>query len=292
MKKTFILAALVLFCQMTAAQSTTDSDTIVVEQPQRVTIITDASKQSVSIEGAKNDPSFRYTTSVMTNSQDFISTSGIDADTWQFSLGPVQMGKKGNSYKPSMSTLTSKFGFGWSSALNTPANMETRTLKSWEIWWIVLEWRYRPWRDNNVFSAGIGLNWRNWRMADGMHFAKEGQQILLDGYPDGATDHYSRLRVFSVNLPIRYQFRTRHAGFSVGPVINLNFKSSIRTEYVLDGKKHKRKDSDAYVTPITVDLMASANLRWLELYVKYSPMSVLQTNHAPKFQTLSFGIML
>lgn len=291
MKTAFILVALAA-CQLAVATNTTDSDTIVVEQPRRVTIICDTDKQSVTVEGAKDDPNFRYTTSLFTNSSDVFSASGIDADTWQFSLGPVKLGKKKQRSSQPVRETAMKFAFGWNNALNTPANMETRTLKSWEIWWIVAEWRYRPWRDNNVFSAGIGLNWRNWRIADGTRFVKDGQQIQLSGYPDGATNHYSRLRVFSVNLPIRYQFRARHAGFSVGPVINLNFKSSIRTEYTSGDQTFRRKDGDAYVSPVTVDLMATARLRWLELYVKYSPMSVLQTNHAPKFQTLSFGIML
>src|SRR3712207_8980789 len=47
-----------------------------------------------------------------------------------------------------------------------------------------------------------------------------------------------------LSLPIRYEYAGKHFGFSLGPVINLNTKSSLKTRYRVDGKKHKDTTND------------------------------------------------
>src|SRR3712207_8350076 len=41
--------------------------------------------------------------------------------------------------------------------------------------------------------------------------------------PEGTAPKFSRIKVFSITIPIRYHYSDgKHLGFSVGPVINLN----------------------------------------------------------------------
>ncbi len=289
-KKLFSLAIVGLSTTATARET---ADTLVIEQPHRVEIINAEGSQTVNVLGSKQDPYSTYTTQIATNTENLISRSGIKDNSWEFELGPIafQHGNPNKNRKPKRSAAM-KFAFGWNSAPEAPSQMEVRPFKSWELWWIVCEQRFRPWRDHNVFSVGLGLNWRNYRMNQSVRFEKQGEQILLSNLPQGATLSYSRLKVFSVNFPIRYQFRKGGCGFSVGPVVNFNFHSSLRTEYTLDGGKRKEKAHDAYVTPVTVDLMATIRAARIEAYVKYSPMDVLQSKHGPKFQSLSFGFLL
>ncbi|MDE6159183.1 MAG: hypothetical protein K2F69_03680 [Bacteroidaceae bacterium] len=291
MKKLFILAALSI-CNTAMAENA--NDTVTVEQPRSVEIISTENGTTVNIQGRKGEPAYQYSHSLTTPTDNYIFHSGINPDSWQFDVGPFSMQKNVKRNRLAKYSSATKFAFGWNEAPGAPAQMDVTPFKSWELWWIVYEQRIRPRANKNMFSVGIGLDWRNYRMKEDMRFTKQDGQIQLVGYPDGAIPSYSRIKVFSLNVPIRYQFRARKAGFSVGPVINFNLYSSLRTKYKLDGKKHIEKDNtSAYVTPVTVDLMATVRIGGiLEIYAKYSPMDVLRTDKGPNFQSLSFGILL
>lgn len=289
MRHILLLAALAL-CDTALAR--TQSDTLEIEQPRKVRIVTTDSTQTVVVSGKPGEPDYSYSATMRTTSEGYISGAGIDPDTWQFSFGPFNTTPKSKRSGKSKHSTAMKFAFGWDTAPGSPTQMEVHPFKSWELWWIICEQRFRPWRNNHMFSVGIGLDWRNWRMKEDVRFNKRDGQIVLEDYPEGARPSYSRVKVFSLNFPIRYQFRARHAGFSVGPVINFNLHSSLRTKYKLDGRKHIEKNSNAYVTPVTVDLMATVRVCGIDAYMKYSPCDVLRTARAPRFQSLSFGFML
>ena len=285
MKHLLILSALLI---SGAATARAQSDTLEIEQPQNVKVITSTGELTVVVTGKQGDPNYSYSNTLQANPNNFILGSGIDPETWQFRVGPVHI----NRPRKARHSIESRFAFGWDTAPKSPAQMEVLPFKSWELWWIVCDQCFRPWNNGHMFSVGIGLDWRNSRMKEDVRFNKRDGQILLENYAEGARPGYSRVKVFSLNFPIRYQFRARHAGFSVGPVINFNLHSSLRTKYKLDGRKHIEKNSNAYVTPVTVDLMATVRVCGIDAYMKYSPCDVLRTARAPRFQSLSFGFML
>ena len=97
--------------------------------------------------------------------------------------------------------------------------------------------------------------------------------------------------MFSLNFPIRYQYQGRRFGFSLGPVLNFNTYSSIKTKYKLDGHKYKEKYKNAHPTPVTVDFMGTVSTPIIDFYVKYSPFNVLKSDYGLKFKTLSIGFM-
>ena len=41
--------------------------------------------------------------------------------------------------------------------------------------WFFFDNEWRPWRNNHVFSFGIGLDWRNYRMEDNYCFRKDAE---------------------------------------------------------------------------------------------------------------------
>ncbi len=287
MRKTIIIC-LAALSQAVSANEAAENDTIIVNKPNKVVVIASDSLQSVYIEGCENNKNYKYSNTIELVDSNYVSTSSINKDTWEFSLSPF----KKKSGEGSSNALTSSFGVGFCSAIDAPNGMDVRPFSSWELWWIICDTRVRPWHDNHVFSFGVGVDWRNFRMTDELRFVKNGKRIELDEYPEGAQPDFSRIKVFSVNFPIRYQYQARNYGFSVGPVLNLNTYSSIKTRYKLDGGKHKDVNKDARVTPVTVDFMATVNAKWLKMYVKYSPCNMLDTRYAPKFKSLTFGFML
>ena len=143
------------------------------------------------------------------------------------------------------------------------------------------------------FSVGVGVDWRNYRITGDQRFVKDNNVVSLTSYPTNSSPKFSRIKVFSVNFPLTYEYDGKYFGFTLGPVINLNTYSSLKTRYNLDGHKIEDENSGIRVKPVTIDFMCSVNsYGGPDFYVKYSPCDLLRNGYGPKFKTLSFGILL
>lgn len=114
---------------------------------------------------------------------------------------------------------------------------------------------------------------------------------IIERLPEGTSPKFSRIKVYSLNFPIRYQYQARNFGFSLGPILNFNAYASIKTKYKLDGDKKKEMAKNIHPTPITVDFMGTISTPIMDFYVKYSPCNVLQSDYGLKFKSLSIGFM-
>ena len=76
----------------------------------------------------------------------------------------------------------------------------------------------------------------------------------------------------------------------MGPVLNLNASRSIVNKYTVNGERQKDKYKNAHCNLVTVDAMFQINLKFVSVYVKYSPMSVMDKKYWPEFQTWTIGI--
>lgn len=285
--KTLIVAFALCFGIAAHADTTCNKDTIVVSKPDLVKVITSDSLQTVIIEGSEKNRDFKYKNSIQLVDSNYVSTSSINDDSWEFSFNLL---KKKN--KNSKNQISTELAFGFCSAPGMPSAADIRTFSSWEIWWIISDAEYTPWNNCHSFAAGIGVDWRNYRMNDEKRFVKADNKLSIVPYPDGAIPRFSRIKVFSITFPLRYKFNVKHFGFSVGPVVNINTYSSIKTRYKLNGEKTKDTDKDVRAVPVTVDFMGTLHFRGINLYMKYSPCNVLKTSYAPKFRSLSFGFIL
>ncbi|MCH3995514.1 MAG: hypothetical protein LKE54_10840 [Prevotella sp.] len=173
--------------------------------------------------------------------------------------------------------------------------MDTRVFSSWEIWYIIAQYNWHPWESSkDQLAIGFGIDWRNYRMTDNQYFSKADNGVTsLQAIPDGAKLKFSRIKVTSITVPFLYRRSlSREFKLSVGPVVNLNYHSSILTKYELNGAVIKDKAKDVHTNPVTVDFLAILKTPCLSYYFKYSPCNVIDTSYGPKFQTLSFGIYL
>ena len=286
MKKIFVCMALAF--SMAAKATPTDNDTVIVERPKKVRIITGDSVQSVEVWGKEGNQTFHYVSNIQLVDSNYVSTSAINDDTWSFSIAGFS--KPGR--KKSRTECSTHLAVGFNNAVGMPTGADIQPFKSWEFWWIVTDWTYRPWRNNHFLSMGLGLDWRNYRMTDDLRFVKDNRSVALDNYPAGSSPQFSRIKVFSVNLPIRYGYEGKWFGFSLGPVINFNTYGSLKTRYEKDGHQLKDVDKDVRITPVTVDFMGTFSIRGVpDFYFKYSPCNLLRDGYGPKFRTLSFGLM-
>ena len=267
------------------------NDTIIVNNPRQVTVITGDSLQTLRIEGTQEDSTFRYENTIQIVDSNYVSDITVNGDQWDFSW-PIGRKRNDEFYE---NVVTSHLGLGWCNAMNaTDQDLDVSMGSSWEIFWTIAQWDYTPKGSRNTWSAGIGVDWRNYRMTGNQRFLKAADNnVVLAGYPEGARPKFSRVKVFSLQFSALYSYRIgKDFSVQVGPLLNLNLHSSLKTRYKYDGEKIKDTVNGARVTPVTVDFMLVADTPFVPFYVKYSPCNVLKTNHAPKFQSLSLGIYL
>lgn len=289
MKRFFTLCALAATLTASAQTLETKDDTLVVTHPRRVVVVSNDSLQYVHIEGSATDAAYAYTKTLRVNGN--ASSTVSQRSSLDFSL-PFGRKKTAN-YRNTITT--SGLSLGLVTALDAPEGMDVTTGKSWEIGWRQLvAWNYTPRRGNSTFTIGVGLNWKNFRMTGRTRFEKTAAgNIILTDYPAGSEPKFSRIKVFSVTFPVLYSVGlSKRFGLSVGPIVNLNTYSSVKTRYVLNGEKQKEVQKDAHVNPVTVDLLAQLWFRGLGVYVKYSPFNVLQKDYGMQFRGLSFGITI
>lgn len=290
--KTLAILFSALALTANAVAETNDNDTVVVENPSRVTVVTTDSIQSIRIEGKKDDSSFNYQSKIELTDSNYTSTTAINSSDFTYSIGPISNKKKDSDDK---ADATINFYVGFNGAPGMPQSADTRLLKSWELGFTVSYNFWWPWKAHTpfYFSAGAGLFWRSWRMTDDKLFARgaDGQTIIAN-YPEGVSPKFSRIKVLSLSFPLMAHYVCHGTTFSLGPVVNFNVKSSIKTKWKVDDVESKQYIKDIHATPVTVDFMATFETHSVGIYAKYSPCDMLDGKYGLKYKTFSIGLFL
>ena len=289
MMKTTLLALALAVSGQAMADNRVENDTVVVRNPRKVTVVTGDSLQSILIEGSDDNPNYRYSNRIELVDSNYVSTSAINRDTWDFTFGFFKKKRKGRP----QSDITSDFALGFCGVMDAPEQMDVKPFKSWEIWWLFGTYHYRPWHNGHAFSVGMGFDWRNYRMVDNYRFAADDDKVVtLEKYADGAKPRFSRVHTFDLVVPLRYEYMGKHFGFSLGPVLNLSTKGSLKTRYRMDGAKRKDTTNDLKTKLATIGMMGTVTVYHTTVYFKYRPSSLFRKGYGPQFKTFSFGIVL
>lgn len=189
-------------------------------------------------------------------------------------------------------------GFGWINTMNTPPMMDTRMGKSLEVDLSdLVGLKYRIGKGHSL-RTGLGVMFRNYRMVDDFRFTQNEQgHIAIEPYPEGANPKFSRIRTNYLTLNAKYQYKHRGWKFVVGPEFDFcpdrnNRNRTIKTRYSLDGDKYKDVTKDIHANNFNFNLYAGVGYKFLGVYARYSPSSVLNKNFGPDFNTMSVGIKL
>lgn len=287
----------ILFLTLMAAVTTAfaaENDTLVIEKPQRVTIITGDSLQSIRVKGKEGDNSFDYQNTIQLIDSNYVSTETYNKSLWDL----MPFGKKKDCEKRGnmQFALIASFSVGFTTAVGAADGVNIPVGPSWEFMWDIAQIQVRPWKErNHYFYTGFGLDWRNYRMTDQNRFVEQPDgQIVATPYPQGSNPDFSRIKVLSLTVPFTYGFfpfkQGLFRGFEIGPVLNFNVYSSIKTRYSIDGEKQKDITKGLHRNPVTVDFMVKLQMKYFNIYAKYSPCNVLDTVYGPKFRSVSFGV--
>lgn len=302
MKKLFLSLMIVPFAFGLSAQDIEDADSVeiapvvnsdeVFQRPDSVVVNRAGGQLMIQIFGAPDNPDYFY--SYEQEAPDAIDDTAekVAADDWNFNV-PIP-GKKKSKGRARFEFESTGIGFGFVNAIDGPQEMDVKMARSHEIFWHeIVGVRWRPTRQGASFSTGIGIDWKNYRMTGYTRFMKDGANVVLEKYAEGAEPKFSRLKLFNITLPVMFhQEFGKMFEFSVGAVVNFNTYASMMTKYMLNDEERIKRDKDIRTNKVTVDMMAMFKIEAIGVYAKYSPMSVLDTAYGPDFKSLSVGMTL
>ena len=292
MKKLFILLLLAISATANAVE-VSENDTLTILKPRKVRIITGDSIQKIKVYGREGEDKYTYESKILLVDSNYVSEESINKDTWTFDF--IKSKSHGTGYPLKQRNLSSRLGFGLCYGANADYKGPQSVGSSWEIMWTIAEIEKYGYGKHNGFSIGFGVNWRNFRIDGRSKFVKlDDGTITEEGLPAGYDNDFSRIKVFSLTIPVMWKYRTKSVTFGLGPVLNINTYASIKNRYWdADGEKHKQIFKKIHQRPITVDIMAEVSFHnWFSIYGKFSPMTILNSTYANdvNFQPVSFGI--
>ena len=183
------------------------------------------------------------------------------------------------------------FMFGWVNGCGSDLDFDMG--HGYELAWLnVVGAKYNSGHGQRI-TMGLGIDWRNYKLKSDRQFVDNGGILVTEPYPEGATRQSSRVKVFSLTLPILFRQRLfNKVDLFAGPVVNFNLHASVESVYTLDGEKMKYTSNDVGQVPVTVDILGGVKWNCLGAYVRYSPCHVLKESRAPAFTSLSAGLWL
>ena len=292
MKKLFILLLLAVSATANAAE-VADNDTLTILKPQKVRIITGDSIQKIKVYGRENDDKYTYESKILLVDSNYVSEQSINKDTWNFDF--VKRKSYGSGYPLETKDVSMRFALGLCYGANADYKGPQSVGSSWELMWTIAEVEKFGYGKHHGFSIGFGVDWRNFRIDGRSKFIKlDDGTVTEESFPAGYDNDFSRIKVFSLTIPVMWKYRTKSVTFGLGPVININSYASIKNRYWdANGEKHKEIFKKIHQRPITVDIMAELNFHnWFSVYGKFSPMTILNSTYAKdaNFQPVSFGV--
>ena len=291
-----IILSFILF-PLSISPAGAQTDTLVINHPRRVTVISNDSLQRVIVNGKQGDDDFVYHNTIRLVDANYESHTSISRDHWEL-IPSVKLGRRtdddGNDHTPYYNVLTAHLGVGFTAPTHADDRLDFSTFKSWEFFATVAQWDHYVDRNHrNCISFGLGIDWKNYRITDDQLFTKAPDgNVTVERFPLEYEPKFSRIKVFSLTATLRYQHNFGN-GFSIGlgPVVNFNTYASIKTRYKFLGDKVKHIEKNIRQRPITIDWMLNMSVADFPFYVKYSNDDVLKDGGI-KFRSLSFGLYL
>lgn len=150
MKKTLIMALLALATEASAQQN----DTIVIQNPRKVTIISGDSLQKIIVRGKEGDEKFTYQNTLQLVDSNYVSTTNIGNDRWDL-MPSVKVGKAKDGKAPN-NRITLHLGVGFTNPTHVDSRLDFSTFKSWEIFATIIQWdHFLDRRERNFFSLAL-----------------------------------------------------------------------------------------------------------------------------------------
>ncbi len=184
---------------------------------------------------------------------------------------------------------------GWVTPTKPLPDFNASMGRSVELSWMMIAGVSVSHRSFSV-AAGLGIDWRNFVTKGDRYFFKNPDgRISLEPYSDEMTERRSRIKIFSLQVPVVCTLRFGHNnkwGVTAGPLVNFNTSASIKTQYKMEGQSFQIKTGSIGQRPVTVDAYFAVHYDDIGLYARYSPMNMMKSKTGMDFGAFSTGIAL
>ncbi len=276
-----------------------EPDTLVkVKSPSQI-IITESAKGSVvTVRGAEEDDAFE--TSVVADypvDASVTSRQSIFTESVKSVFSPSYSARRSRSGKGYWSYYFDGVCLGLTKATSMEGDPGLQWSKSFEISWLScfgISYEYR----NFSLSLGLGFLWRNYKIttSDKCLVVGEDRGLEWGSYPEGSSPKNSRLKTFALQFPLLGSWRIPHTSLllKAGPILDVNTYGSVKTVYRdAAGKKCSDFTKSVKYRSVTLDLFGSLAIRGgLGIYVRYSPMKVIDNVGSLNFKPFTLGFLL
>ena len=173
-----------------------------------------------------------------------------------------------------------------------PDGVDFAPFRSWEFNWTVLQYDYTPKNMKTTFSAGLGLDWRNYTLSGhNKMFAKLGDVVRVGSATPEMENLSSSIHTMALSMPLLVKQRfSKNFAISLGAQLNWNVRGLINNDFDQGDDRCDIDTKKIGERPFTVDMLGIVHIWEIGLYCKYSPMSVLKQDRGPEFQSLAVGV--
>jgi hypothetical protein len=174
-----------------------------------------------------------------------------------------------------------------------PSGVDFAPFRSWEVGWTIFQYGFTPEDWKTTFSAGVGIDWRNYTLSghDKLFMKGEDEIIRVVDRDPKWTELSSRIHTLGISFPLLIkQSITKDFAISLGAQLNWNVLCRLNNSYEFEDQDVDQMTKKVGERPFTVDLMGIVHIGSFGVYCKYSPMSVLKPERGPEFKSVSLGI--
>ena len=287
MKRTIAVFTLAL-ANVIAMQASKEGvgDTLVIEDVSKVKIETRDTVQRIVINGSKEDPQFHYVQRISIRDTTAVRRSMKSVKDFN----KITIKRKNGKESKWGSSLN--INLGLDALIDMPESYE---FKLWPSIEIGINWLadYQPFGKKNVWSAGLSLDWRNYKTKNNNYFVSVDGMLSPTPFAPEQKDVSASMQIVSLGIPLMYTHyfdNSQDWGITLGAIVNWNFNAKVNRSYEFEGEDYDVDNKKIGHHPVTIDGMAILHTSIIDVYCKYCPMQLFKDGHGPKAHQLSFGL--
>lgn len=196
-------------------------------------------------------------------------------------------------------------GIGWGFAnfsdqnkINNVAGISIKSESSNEFFFNLIEKILPIYRNNLGLTTGVGFDWHNYFLDMNTRLLEVNGVTGVYDAPAGVNYKYSKLRTFHITVPLMLEwqptFGKNHDFFiSAGAIGGVNTFTSYKVKYQdAAGNTINEGERGLNVAPLSLDFCAQIGYGSFNVYAKYSPFGIFQSEKGPDVRAVSLGLML
>ena len=273
-----------------AALNAQVADTLKVENPSSVQIVSSPGTLSVSIDGTAENPEFHYSASVKAD-----TGAETDSDRLNFE---TPFTKKRNLSHWKLTLMNSEEVGLFDGVIGGEDLFGNAKMREMSCDLGIIGVRYYPGLKNHYLSFGWHVGYSMTQRVDGnLRFSQDNGCLSLAAYPAGATENggsstISRLRY---SFPLQYTFvfgKNLSWRAAAGTELHWNLVNRIQSQYLMNGNHVTEYINNIKPNPVSLDLMASLTCKGLGLRFRYCPTPAFTAPNGPAYRTWSIGFLV